>query len=92
VGYFTEEEAWEKIMPAARMLRQHFSSWKELGENYLIGREYWSYRVTKANGTQYKNIVHKLLQDPASPWNLCPWNIDLQRTRLVGNRGAETQN
>jgi Protein of unknown function (DUF1266) len=45
-GYLAEDEAWEKIMPAAAKLHATFSSWKELGENYLIGREFWSYEQT----------------------------------------------
>ncbi len=84
VGYFTEEEAWARIMPAARALRQHFSSWGEMADNYLLGREYWSYSVTKANGAQYRQVVNKLLRDPASPWSQCPWRTDLDRTRMAG--------
>lgn len=83
VGYFSEDEAWARIMPAARMLRQHFSSWGEMADNYLLGREYWSYNITKANGAQYRQVVSKLLRDPSSPWCQCPWGTDLERTRLA---------
>lgn len=83
VGYITEEEAWEKIMPAARILRTHFSSWQEFGENYLLGREYWSYERTMANGKEYRQVFSRLLNDPASPWNVCPWNTDLEKVRMV---------
>jgi len=83
VGFFTEEEAWAKIMPAARMLRQNFASWGEMADNYLLGREYWSYSITKANGAQYRQVVTKLLRDPSSPWCRCPWGTDLERTRIA---------
>jgi hypothetical protein len=83
VGYISEEEAWEKIMPAARILRSHFASWQEFGENYLLGREYWSYERTVANGGQYRQVFSKLLKDPTSPWNVCPWNTDLEKVRAV---------
>ena len=34
-------------MPAARALQSHFTSWRDLGENYLIGREFWSRSETQ---------------------------------------------
>ena len=40
--YLTEEEAWMKIMPVARMLQSTFSSWEELAYNYRLGRIFWS--------------------------------------------------
>ena len=86
VGYFSEDEAWARILPAARILRHQFSSWGQMADDYLMGREYWSYSVTKANGAQYRQIVTKLLRDPASPWSTCPWNTDMERTRLAGTR------
>ena len=44
VGWLNEQEAWEKIMPAAELLQKSFSSWEDLGRNYLIGRLFWSYQ------------------------------------------------
>src|SRR5256885_14286177 len=40
LGYLSEQEAWDKIMPAARLLQRTFSSWQDLGRNYMIGREF----------------------------------------------------
>jgi len=79
IGYFTEEEAWDKIMPVARMLQKRFKSWDELGKNYLIGREFWSYKYTKEGGQRYLKIYQKLLDNPESPWNTLPWNMNLGR-------------
>ena len=77
VGYLTEDEAWDRIMPVARRLQRTFDSWKDLGENYLIGREFWSQEETERNGPLYRQVYQHLLDDPASPWNRCAWNLDL---------------
>ena len=77
VGYLTEEEAWDRIMPVAGMLQRTFESWKDLGENYLVGREFWSLAQTKRDGDLYRESYQRLLTDPASPWNRYPWNLDL---------------
>lgn len=78
IGYINENEAWNCIMPAARQLQSTFGSWKELGENYLIGREFWSYEQTKQNGQYYRTAYEKLLSDPESPWNRYAWNLSLR--------------
>ena len=77
MGYLTEDEAWDRIMPAARRLQRTFDSWKDLGENYLIGREFWSQEETERNGPLYREVYQHLLDDSASPWNRCAWNLDL---------------
>jgi hypothetical protein len=82
VGYLTESEAWVMIMEAARELQQKFGSWRELGENYLIGRQYWSYSATKENGKLYLNAFNKLLSDSNSCWNRIPWNTDLTEVEV----------
>jgi len=78
VGYLSEQEAWDRIMPAAAMLQSTFDSWKDFGENYLIGREFWSYEQTARDGQLYRNIYRKLLNNSSSPWNHNPWNMDLR--------------
>ncbi len=77
LGYLTEDEAWERIMPVAAMLQETFESWKDLGENYLIGREFWSLSQTKRDGQLYRDAYQRLLTDPASPWIRYPWNTEL---------------
>ncbi len=77
LGYLNENEAWNLIMPKARILQQTFDSWRDLGENYLIGREFWSLARTKASGWFYYQAFKKLLEDLDSPWNAIPWNLDL---------------
>jgi len=77
LGLLSEEEAWDKIMPAAGKLQKTFNSWEELGCNYLIGRQYWSYKQTVDNGELYDDAVQRLMDMPSSPWNKYPWNMNL---------------
>src|SRR5262245_30225126 len=42
VGFLTEDEAWGRIMPAARTIQHGFRSWAEVGDDYLAGRQFWS--------------------------------------------------
>lgn len=76
--YITEDEAWAKIIPAAQRLQQSFSSWQEMGENYLIGREFWSYEETQKSGEKYRNIYQKLISDASGPWHYSPWDLNLE--------------
>jgi hypothetical protein len=79
-GYLSENEAWDRIMPAALRLQKTFDSWQDLQSNYLIGREYWSLTQTQTNGARYRAIYERFLQDPGSTWNTNPWDMDLQLT------------
>lgn len=77
VGYMKEDEAWQRIMPVARLLQRTFDSWEDLGENYLIGRQFWSYEQTMRKGKEFEDGFKKLLTDPSSPWVRYPWRTDL---------------
>jgi len=77
VGYLSEEEAWEQILPMARLLQATFDSWEDLGRNYLIGRRFWSYAETNKDGWRYEDALQRLLDMRDSPWNRCPWDLDL---------------
>jgi hypothetical protein len=76
-GYLSEQEAWDRIMPVARMLQKTFSSWADLGENFLVGREFWSYAEMLRTGAEVKAAYQTLLDDPFSPWKFNPWDQDL---------------
>jgi hypothetical protein len=65
-------------MPKARLLQQTFESWKDLGENYLIGREFWSLERTKASGWYFQQAFKELLQNPESPWYTLSWELNLR--------------
>lgn len=77
-GYITEEEAWGRIMPAARLLQNEFDSWEDLGKNHVVGREFWSLKHTQRRGKLTRQCYQKLLSDPSSPWKTLPWGLDLK--------------
>jgi len=77
-GYISEDEGWPRAMHAAQILQQTFGSWKEFGENYIVGREFWSLRQTRINGQEMRARYQSLVSDPASSWNRIPWDLSLQ--------------
>ena len=87
-AYLTEDEAWGHIIPAARLLQATFSSWKELGENYLIGREFWSPEEHRQSGALLRKALHRLLTNPDSPWKRYPWDLNLVANEAVESRPA----
>jgi hypothetical protein len=74
-GYFSEQEAWDYIMPAARLLQRTFGSWQEMGRNFLVGREFWSPADEWKAQTEY--AYYRLLTERQSPWRRHLWNQDL---------------
>lgn len=89
VGYLTEEEAWERIMPAAALLQRTFKSWEDLGKNHVVGREFWSLNQTQENGARTQRCFKKLRTDPSSPWLQLNWDTDLTASAAAKSK---TQN
>jgi hypothetical protein len=85
-GYLTEEEAWQRIMPAARLLQKTFDSWKDLGMSHVVGREFWSWKHTQERGDLTRQHYERLLTTPSSPWVRLRWDTDLSPTT-----GSKTQ-
>ena len=77
VGFLSGDQAWSRIMPAARTIQGSFRSWSELGEDYLVGREFWSREETNRTGRIYRDIETRLVKDPRSAWNQLPWRMEL---------------
>lgn len=88
-GYFTEEEAWRRMMPAARLLQQTFDSWEDLGKNYMIGREFWSLAETRRNGEAMAKASWRLRTLPDSPWKTIAWDLDLTSKETVQAKAEE---
>jgi Protein of unknown function (DUF1266) len=76
-GYLPVMDAWDRMMPAALRLQQTFSSWQDMQNDYLIGREFWSAKQTQENGERFRAIYERFIQDPSSPWNVNPWTMNL---------------
>jgi|GEM_PF-3860270 hypothetical protein len=73
VGYLNEDEAWSWIRQAGDQLRDHYRSWRDLGEQYVVGRLYWGGEAQV--DTMYlggHGAVEQLLA-PGGAWNLAPW-------------------
>jgi Protein of unknown function (DUF1266) len=76
-GYLSDMEAWDHIMPAALRLQLTFSSWQDLQNDFLIGRQFWSVEQTQKNGERFRAIYEYFSADSSSPWNVDPWKMDL---------------
>ena len=74
-GYLTEDEAWKRIMPVARAIQTNYSSWQEMGEDYLRGRELWLGKRDPKFDQVFRVLTNPT--DPTSPWNKNKWNTDL---------------
>ncbi len=71
-GFITEDEAFQLILPVATQLQKTFSSWEEMGANYVDGRKIWAGKADPNFDTCYQLLINK--KDPNSPWNVIPWN------------------
>lgn len=74
-GYLTEDEAWEKIIPAAKIIQDNFDSWADMGDNYLTGRHYWAGERNERLDYIYSLLINP--QDQHSPWSKYQWKTDL---------------
>lgn len=78
-GYLTPEEAWPRIMSAARLIQQTFGSWQEFGENYLLGWEIFPTTTVGGPLRESPRAAYEwLLSNPKSPWRKIPWNLPLE--------------
>ena len=77
-GYVNETEAWTLIMPVAQQTQKNFTSWQEMGQNFLDGRKIWSGEHNPHFDSSYRLLTNP--NDPNSPWNKNPWNCDLAQS------------
>ncbi|HSI84501.1 MAG TPA: ankyrin repeat domain-containing protein [Candidatus Methylacidiphilales bacterium] len=75
VRFINEQEAWTLLMANARLAQKSFSSWQELNDNFLDGREIWA----NSRSPRFEAFAKLFLNpnDPNSPWNQCPWTTEL---------------
>jgi hypothetical protein len=76
-GYMTPEEAWPRIMNAARTLQRYFGSWEELGQNYMVGRKFVAPTNVGIPAVNPQIAYTWLTNNPASPWQKISWNLPL---------------
>ncbi len=75
--YFDEREGWTLLAPIARKAQAHFSSWREMSDNFLDARPMW----LGEKDPRFKACADLLCnpKDPNSPWNQAPWPTDLSQ-------------
>ena len=74
-GYLHANEAWPLLMDISRQVQGGFSSWKEMSDNFLDGREVWDHK----HDPHMIACANLLLDpnEPNSPWNHLPWKTNL---------------
>jgi len=75
-GYLSEDEAWQYLLYAGKNLQKLYGSWKELGDNYVLGRTFW---LADGYHPEYTETIQWLTTSLSSPWQKIPWNTDLSR-------------
>lgn len=75
-GYLNRDEAMGEIMNAAKVMQNNFSSWEEMANNHLLGREYWS----GTRDERYAEAVKWLLTEQESPWVRYSWDLNLEKS------------
>jgi hypothetical protein len=90
-GYLEPDEAWDWIMPAAIEVQQTYASWSEVGESFLLGRQFWSGSETANNQIYFQEAVYWLTHNEHSPWTNVDWNLDLTETEGAKESVPETQ-
>jgi len=75
LGYVDDKEAWSLLLANARLVQASFTSWQEMSDNFLDGREI----SDKTRNTEMEACSRLLLNpnDVHSPWNRIPWKTDL---------------
>ncbi len=77
-GYLDDEQAWELIMPKAKLIQQEFTSWNDFAENYMQGRKIWDQSAYERDKDLFERAIRRLNQNKRSPWNEYAWNTSLK--------------
>lgn len=75
-GYLSESEAWQRIMTAARSLQGDFSSWRDFGDNFILGAKFWSQNPESTAAQQAAETF--LLESRYGPWRTLSWDTSLR--------------
>ena len=74
-NYISEDEAWFHIMAAADRLQQTYHSWRDLSDNYLLGRQFWG--RNKDGQAEFATTLQCVHDLPDGPWQLNSWKMPL---------------
>lgn len=77
-GFLTEAEAWQKMFALARRIQPLYTSWKDYGFDYYMGRVFWASGFGNELEYAYKtDPIYRSLISDGGDWNRLDWNIDL---------------
>ncbi len=74
-GYYTEEEALDRSLEAAKVIQGTFDSWDSFMESYFTGYEYWA----GENSDERREIYEEIKAQADSPFSL-EWGLTLEKT------------
>lgn len=80
-GYYTYEEAMDKSLETANVIRGKFNSWDDFFNSYFYGYSYWSgndIEDTSSQAYQRKQLYEELKAKDKGPLDV-DWNADLQK-------------
>ncbi len=87
LGYLTDEEFWSRVTAAAQDLQRSFRSWQEMGDDYLLGREFWGSSGATDMANAWSDWAYRaLLTNPWSPWRKLEWGMDIGRGPVPESR------
>jgi hypothetical protein len=73
LGYIDENEAWKWIDSAAVVLRESYSSWHDLGSQFLVGRMFWGGVADASRLYLEGDRARGKLLAPDGLWAGIPW-------------------
>lgn len=77
LGFVSEKEAYDLIMPVAAKIQKQNSSWEQMNREYLIGRKFWDFSQWETREAKSNRVTKRLLTLKTSPWVYLPWNTKL---------------
>jgi hypothetical protein len=84
-GYLSDAEATDALLMIVPEIREHYGSWRELGESFRLGRWYWNSqgRAAEASTDQHDISRQKALMSQESPGSRLPWDADVPPSRML---------
>ena len=77
IGLHTDEEAWGRIMQAARIVQPAYKDWYDYGWHYLVGRQFWQASLSVHHSNLQMSWMKRLLREDSGIWRKLPWEADL---------------
>lgn len=76
-NYIRGAEAWAWIQRSARRLQESFCSWKAVGQDFILGYQFWWYSIAASYDMDLISPYKWMISDSQSPWVKLAWNTPL---------------